>query len=109
MVGPRENFSSMTGDPDPLESALRIARLEARVVALEEALVRRSNELRELQRILPSRELLNLSRLAGGLPPVPRGRYDLEVWRETTALTHANVQETLLDLWQSVAPAPAPR
>lgn len=99
----------MPNDRDALESALRIARLEARVATLEEALAKRSNELRELQRLLPSRELLNLSRLAGGLPPVPRGRYDLEVWRETTALSTANVEETLLDLWQSLAPAPAAR
>ncbi len=97
----------MAEDRDALEAALRIARLEARVAALEGALVRRSNELRELQRHLPGRELLNLSRLAGGLPPVPRGRYDLEVWRETTALSTANVEVTLLDLWQSLAPTPS--
>lgn len=97
----------MPNDRDAQEAALRIARLEARVAALEAALARRSNELRALQRHLPSGELLNLSRLAGGLPPVPRGRYDLEVWRETTALTTANVEETLLDLWQSLAPAPS--
>ncbi|HXU29892.1 MAG TPA: hypothetical protein VN851_04875 [Thermoanaerobaculia bacterium] len=96
----------MSNDRDASESALRIARLEARVAALEEALVRRSRELRELQRHLPSRELLNLSRLAGGLPPVPTGRYDLEVWRETTALTSASVEETLRDLWQSLTPEP---
>ena len=94
-------------DMDGFEASLRIARLEARVVALEEALARRSNELRELQRLLPSRELLNLSRLAGGLPPVPRGSYNLEVWRETTALTTATVEDTLLDLWQSLTPVPA--
>ncbi len=100
----------MPNDRDALESALRIARLEARVAALEEALVKRSRELRELQRHLPSRELLNLSRLAGGLPPVPRGRYDLEIWRETTALSTANVEETLVDLWQSLTPvSPAAR
>lgn len=97
----------MPDDRDAMEDALRIARLEARVAALEAALVHRSNELRELQRHLSSRELLNLSRLVGGLPPLPRGRYDLEVWRETTALSTANVEETLLDLWQSLAPAPS--
>jgi hypothetical protein len=97
----------MPNDRDALEATLRIARLEARVAALEEALVRRSRELRELQRHLPSRELLNLSRLAGGLPPVPHGRYDLEVWRETTALSTASVEETLLDLWQSLTPMPS--
>ncbi|HEV7670225.1 MAG TPA: hypothetical protein VGS22_17035 [Thermoanaerobaculia bacterium] len=90
-----------------LEASLRIARLEARVASLEAALVRRSTELRELQRLLPSRELLTLWRLSGGLPPVPRGRYDLDVWRETTALSTANVEETLLDLWQSLAHTPA--
>jgi hypothetical protein len=90
-----------------LEASLRIVRLQARVAALEEALVRRSTQLRELQRLLPGRELLNLSRLAGGLPPIPRGRYDLETWRETTALSTANVEETLLDLWRSLAATPS--
>ncbi len=97
----------MQNELNGLEATLRIARLEARVAALEEALLRRSNELRELQKVLPSRDLLNLSRLAGGLPPIPRGSYDLEVWRETTALTSANVPETLRDLWQSLSPAQA--
>ncbi len=90
-----------------LEATLRIARLEARVATLEEVLLRRSNELLELQQLLPSRELLNFSRRAGGLPPIPLGSYDLEIWRETTALTSANVPETIRDLWRSLAPAPA--
>jgi len=97
----------MPNDRDALESALRIARLEARVAGLEEALVRRSRELRELQRQLPGRELLNLSRRTAGLPPVPQGRYELEIWRETTALSTASVEETLLDLWQSLTPTPS--
>ncbi len=98
----------MTNDAmNGLEATLRIARLEARVATLEAVLLRRSNELRELQKLLPSRELLNFSRLADGLPPLPFGSYDLAIWRETTALTAANVPETLRDLWQSLTPKSA--
>ncbi len=97
----------MAKELEVLEAALRIARLEARVEALEAALLRRSDELRALQRLLPGRELLNLSRLKGGLPPLASGSYDLDVWRETTQLTTANVEDTLRDLWQSLTPATA--
>ncbi|HXU45685.1 MAG TPA: hypothetical protein VN783_09170 [Thermoanaerobaculia bacterium] len=81
---------------------LELARLRARVTALEQALERRSEQLRQLQRHLTRRELVNLSRLTGGLPPMPLAAHQLEQWRETTDLTAAEVPETLRDLWRSL-------
>jgi len=86
----------------PVDAAT-VARLEARVAALEAALERRSRELRSLQAVLPPRDLVALSRRLAGLPPRPVSPYDPEGWRETTELTAADVEETLTDLWQSLA------
>jgi hypothetical protein len=81
-----------------------IARLEARVAALEAALEERSRELRRIQQHVCERDLILISRLRAGLPPLPRGAYEPAFWRETTQLTPADVEETLRDLWSSVAP-----
>lgn len=86
------------------EASLTIARLEARVAALEAALERRSQEIRRLQRELPERELVALSRLAAGLSPTPPTPFEPALWEETTALTAAEVEETLTDLWRSLRP-----
>jgi hypothetical protein len=88
----------------------RIAELEARVAALEAALRRRSAELRTLQEHLCGRDLLVLARLQAGLPPPPRDALEPDLWRETTELSAADVEETLRDLWRSLAPPrpPAP-
>jgi len=94
--------------PSP-DDPLNIARLEARVAALEEALVARSRELRRLQGELPLRDLVALSRSLAGLPPNPIKPYDPEHWRETTELTAAEVEETMTDLWRSLEPAGAGR
>jgi hypothetical protein len=85
-----------------------IARLEARVAALEAALEERSCELRLIQQHVCERDLFLISRSRAGLPPLPRGAYEPAFWRETTELTPADVEETLRDLWSSVAPAPPP-
>jgi hypothetical protein len=82
-----------------------IARLEARVSALEAALEVRSRELRLIQRHVCHRDLVLISRLRAGLPPLPRGAYEPAFWRETTELTPADVEETLRDLWSSIVPA----
>lgn len=82
----------------------RIAELEAQVQTLEGALVRRSRELRALQRHLCPRDLVNLSRLFSGLPFLSSGAYDPEAWNETTTFTAAEVDETLDDLWRSLQP-----
>jgi len=95
------------GSPDPLTldaAARRIAELEAQVEGLEAALARRSRELRHLQDQLCRRDLVTLSRLAAGLPALAHGAYEPELWRETTAFTVAEVDETLADLWRSLPP-----
>jgi hypothetical protein len=84
------------------DSSPAVARLTARVAALETALERRSAELRQLQAALPPRELVALSRRLAGLSPSPVSPYDPEGWRETTELTAADVEETLADLWRSL-------
>jgi len=85
-----------------------IARLEGRVVALEAALERRSRQLRQLQQHLSARDLAVLARLESGLPPLPAGPFEPDLWRETTALTTADVTATLRDLWRSLTPAAEP-
>jgi hypothetical protein len=84
----------------PDAGALRIAYLEAQVEALEAALTERSRELRRLQDALCAKDLVQLSRLRSGLPPLPRGAYEPGFWRETTELRPAEVEETLDDLWR---------
>ena len=79
-----------------------VEQLQARVAALEEALERRSRELRLLQQSLCARDLISLSRILAGLPPLSRGAYEPGFWRETAELTEADVEETLEDLWSSV-------
>jgi hypothetical protein len=86
------------------EEQRTIARLEARVEALEAALERRSRELRLIQRHVCKRDLILISRLLAGLPPLPFGAYEPEFWQETTALKAAEVEETLTDLWRSLTP-----
>ena len=81
-----------------------IARLEARVAALEEALARRSRELRALQRHLCPTDLAILTRVTNGLPPLPSQAFEPELWNETTELRPADVGETIQDLWASLAP-----
>jgi hypothetical protein len=85
-----------------------VARLEARVAALEAALEERSRELRRIQRHVCHRDLILISRLRAGLPPLPRVAYEPAFWRETTELTPADVEETLRDLWSSIVPAGEP-
>lgn len=101
---------------EPMSEALlaRIARLEGRIAALENALDRRSLELRLLQRSLCAADLVQLARIADGLPPLARIAHQLEYWTETAAITPADLESTLEDLWTSLtpspgAPPPAPR
>lgn len=93
----------MAETPDA-EAQRTIARLEARVAALEAALERRSAELCRIQKQVCKRDLILISRLLAGLPPLPFGAYEPDFWHETTALTPAEVEETLTDLWRSLAP-----
>ncbi|MDP9122137.1 MAG: hypothetical protein M3O15_12365 [Acidobacteriota bacterium] len=83
---------------------MTIARLEARVAALEEALEQRSRELRLIQSQVCKRDLIIISRLLAGLPALPLGAYEPAFWRETTGLAMAEVDDTLKDLWSSLIP-----
>lgn len=87
-----------------MDDQRRIALLEARVAALEEAIERRSRELRRIQQQVCRRDLLSISRLQAGFPPMPRGAYELTFWHETVGLRAADVEETLADLWRSLSP-----
>jgi hypothetical protein len=92
-------------DADALQA--HIARLEGRITALERALERRSRELRLLQATLSPGDLVQLARIADGLPPLPRMAHQLEFWTETTAIQPAHIEATLEDLWASLTPSPA--
>jgi hypothetical protein len=81
-----------------------VERLKARVAALESALEERSRELRLIQRYVCQRDFLLIARLRAGLAPLPRGAFEPGFWRETTALTAADVEDTLQDLWTSLTP-----
>lgn len=81
-----------------------VAYLEARVESLEAALRQRSRVYRRIQRHASARDLLLISRIESGLPPLPRQAFDLSLWRETTELTAADVEETMQDLWRSLQP-----
>jgi hypothetical protein len=89
---------------EPTNTAVRIARLEGQVAALEAALERRSRELCLLQQHLCPRDLAQWARLAAGLPPLPLIAYEPAYWRETRELTMADVPETLEALWSSLFP-----
>ena len=95
----------MTAGGSPAE--LQIARLEARVSALEAALERRSRLLRRLQEHVCARDLVLIGRLEAGLPPLPRFPIDPLLWAESPEPIAADVDEVLADLWQSVAPRAA--
>lgn len=90
----------------PADAQARIARLEGRIAALEDALDRRSRELRLLQAALSPADLVQLSRLADGLAPLPRIAHQPEYWSETTVISPADLESTLEDLWLSLTPSP---
>ncbi len=85
-----------------------IAFLEARVESLEQALERRSRIHRMIQRQVCSDDLLVISRIESGLPPLPDQAYDIDLWPETTDLTSADVEQTMTDLWRSLQPFEEP-
>ena len=102
--------AGIPGEPDEppaVELLARIARLEGRIAALENALDRRSQELVRLQSVLCRADLLQLARIADGLPPLPRIAHQPEYWTETTVISPANLEATLEDLWSSLSPRPA--
>lgn len=89
---------------EPADPAAELARLRARIAQLEKALADRSRVLRSLARGLCEEDLVTLSRLASGLPPLLRSDAGSLVWRDTTRLTSADVERTMTALWRAVAP-----
>jgi len=88
------------------DPAQEIARLSARVERLERLLAERSRLLRNLTPELCRDDLVSLSRMAAGLPPLARAAFGLSDWRETTALSAGDVESTMGELWRSLG-APA--
>jgi hypothetical protein len=81
-----------------------IAYLEARVAYLEEQLVETSAIYRAFVREACDEDVINASRAAMGLPPLPRAGFGLRGWRETTTLVPGDVERTMHELWRSVTP-----
>jgi hypothetical protein len=86
------------------DSEATIARLESRVAALEKRLAERSALLRAVARDACDEDLINLSRAAMGLPPIPRAGFGLRGWKETTTLAASEVEATMRELWRSIIP-----
>lgn len=82
---------------------LRIAELESRVAALEQALAKRSQELRLIQKHACSTDLVLIHRVSCGLPPLPQYAYELSRWNESPHLNPAEVEKALTDLWSYVS------
>lgn len=87
-----------------MDPAATIARLEARVATLERVVADRSRLLRQVTRVVCEEDLMNLSRLAAGQPPIPRAGFGLRGWRETTSPTMGDVDKTMAELWRAAAP-----
>ena len=83
---------------------LELARLRARVEALEAALARRSRELRRLQNLLCHDDLRALDRMLAGLPPLTA----LDRWRESTELVDCDVEAALAEVWREESAPPSP-
>ena len=82
----------------------KVAYLESRIAYLEKVLTERSVMLRTFARDACDEDLINASRAAMGLPPLPRAGFGLRGWKETTTLVPADVESTMAELWRSVTP-----
>lgn len=88
----------------PDAAACTIARLEARVAALENKLAERSAWIRAWARDARDEDLVKLCRAALGMPPIPRAGLGLRGWGETTELSAGDVEATMTELWRSLTP-----
>jgi hypothetical protein len=91
----------VNGGTNPVEM---VEQLEARVAALEQLLADRSRLLRQLARVICEDDLMSLSRLTVGQPPIPRAGFGLRGWRETTSVSSGDVDKTMAELWRTAAP-----
>lgn len=87
---------------------LEVARLQARVEALEAALEQRSRELRLIQRHCCARDLELINRIRTGLSPTGSHAFAPELWQESTDLEPAEVAPVLDELWRHLAPMNEP-
>jgi len=85
------------------DPAATIARLEERVATLERVVADRSRLLRQVTRVVCDEDVMNISRLAAGQPPIPRAGFGLRGWRETTSTTMGDVDKTMAELWRAAA------
>jgi hypothetical protein len=85
------------------DPAATIARLEERVATLERVVADRSRLLRQVTRVACDEDVMNISRLAAGQPPIPRAGFGLRGWRETTSTTMGDVDKTMAELWRAAA------
>ncbi len=92
-----------------VDRSLILEELQARVAELERLLEVRSAELRALQRLLDHRDLLILTRLSLGRPPLEGLAYSPELWEETTSLRRLDVATTIGDLWVARPTGPLPQ
>jgi len=86
------------------DPAATIARLEERVATLERVVADRSRLLRQVTRVVCDEDVMNISRLAAGQPPIPRAGFGLRGWRETTSTTIGDVDKTMAELWRAAVP-----
>jgi hypothetical protein len=100
----REEDSPRVVGTDASAAGPTIRRLETRIARLEKSLADRSRLLRHLTRELCDEDLVTLSRVTCGLPPLPRAGFGLRGWRETTTLSSGDVDRTMEEVWRSVTP-----
>lgn len=75
-----------------------LARLRARISALEARLARRSNELRVIQSYVCHRDLIVIARVSSG------GPFSIDDWVETFQPSAADLEETMAELWEWALP-----
>lgn len=79
-----------------------VARLEARVAALEEKLEQRSGFIQAITRELCEADRITMTRVASGRAPNPGADHSLLGFRETTQLEPAEVSATMEELWEAL-------
>ena len=91
--------------PAPSAHELEIAELRARVAALEQALERRSQELRQLQQLACLDDLLKIDQLCTQSGRGSGLGFDPSSWQESHRMQPSDAEETLRQLWRSLADA----
>ena len=91
---------------DLRELTLRLTAAEAKAIALEQALERRSAEMIALQPLLTETQLRALSRILAGRPVASLEElehpFSIEAWHERATMMPAEVLETLEQMWKEI-------